>query len=108
MLRPGACVVNVARGPIVDTVALAEALRNGHLGGAALDVFEREPVEPDHPLLGLDNVLLSPHAIGYTTAAFQGLGAETCASVLAVALGDVPANVANPGALEHRALARGG
>ena len=53
-------MINVARGPIVDTHALADALRDGKLAGAALDVFEHEPVEPDHPLLALDDVILSP------------------------------------------------
>jgi len=94
-MRKGAYVINVARGPIVDTLALADALRDGHLAGAALDVFEQEPVEPDHPLLALDNVILSPHAVGYTDAAFRGLGAGTCASVLAVARGEVPEHIAN-------------
>ena len=95
LMRPGACLINVARGPIVDTHALADALRDGQLAGAALDVFEHEPVEPEHPLLALDGVILSPHAIGYTDAAFRGLGAEACASVLAVARGELPNHVAN-------------
>jgi phosphoglycerate dehydrogenase-like enzyme len=100
-MRPGARLINVARGPIVDTLALADALRDGHLGGAALDVFETEPVEDDHPLLALQNVILSPHAIGYTDAAFRGLGTDVCASVMAVARGEVPDHVANPDVLEH-------
>jgi phosphoglycerate dehydrogenase-like enzyme len=93
LMRPGACLINVGRGPIVDTRALADALRNGHLGGAALDVFETEPVGLDHPLLALDNVILSPHAIGYTDAAFRGLGADACANVLAVARGQLPHHI---------------
>ncbi len=105
LMRRGSYLVNVARGPIVDTLALADALRDGHLAGAGLDVFEREPVELDHPLMGLENVIFSPHAIGYTDAAFSGLGAETCASVLAVARSEVPEHVANPAALARRRLA---
>jgi D-3-phosphoglycerate dehydrogenase len=101
LMRRGSYLINVARGPIVDTLALAEAVRGGHLAGAALDVFETEPIEADHPLLTLDNVILSPHAIAYTGAAFRGLGTTATECVLAVARGKVPRNVANPSALEH-------
>jgi D-3-phosphoglycerate dehydrogenase len=101
LMRPGSYLINVARGPVVDTIALAQALREGHLAGAALDVFETEPIESDHPLLSLDNVILSPHAVAYTTTAFRSLGRTATSSVLAVARGVVPQNVANPDALEH-------
>jgi D-3-phosphoglycerate dehydrogenase len=101
MMRPESYLINVARGPIVDTFALAEAIGERRLAGAALDVFESEPVEPDHPLLALDNVILSPHAVAYTTAAFRGLGGTATACVLAVARGELPLHVANPAALSH-------
>jgi D-3-phosphoglycerate dehydrogenase len=100
LMRPGSHLINVARGPIVDTVALADVLRSGHLSAAALDVFETEPVPRDHPLLGLDNVILSPHAVAYTQSAFRGIGTTACRAVLAVARGEVPEHVANPAALE--------
>jgi len=59
-IKQGAYLVNTARGPIVDEHALTEALRSGHLGGAALDVFETEPnINPE--LIGMENVILSPH-----------------------------------------------
>lgn len=67
-LRPGAFVVNIARGGIIDEVALVDALASGHLGGAALDVVEHEPLAPDSPLWDLPNVLLSPHRMSIVDA----------------------------------------
>ena len=65
-MKAGAIVVNISRGPIVNEEALIEALRSGHLGGAGLDVFDREPLPADHPFRSLDNVVVTPH-IGYVT-----------------------------------------
>jgi phosphoglycerate dehydrogenase-like enzyme len=64
LLNPGAIIINVARGKIVDEAALLEALQNGRLGGAVLDVFEREPLDPASPLWTLPNVIISPHSAG--------------------------------------------
>ena len=65
-MKAGAIVVNVSRGPIVEEEALVAALRSGHLAGAGLDVFDREPLPADHPFRSLDNVVVTPH-IGYVT-----------------------------------------
>ena len=65
-MKPTAYLVNTSRGPIVDEAALVDALRRRAIAGAAVDVFEHEPIAPDHPFLALDNILLTPH-IGYVT-----------------------------------------
>ena len=68
-MKPGAVLINTARGGIVDEAAVAAALRSGHLGGAALDVFEHEPLAADHPFAGCPNLLLTPHIAGVTAEA---------------------------------------
>jgi phosphoglycerate dehydrogenase-like enzyme len=65
-MKSGAILVNISRGPIVEEKALVEALRSGHLAGAGLDVFDREPLPADHPFRSLDNVVVTPH-VGYVT-----------------------------------------
>jgi phosphoglycerate dehydrogenase-like enzyme len=65
-MKPAACLVNVSRGPVVDEAALADALRNGNLAGAALDVFSQEPLSADSPLWGLENLLITPHTAAVT------------------------------------------
>ena len=101
LLKPSAFLVNVARGPVVEQQALTEALRNRRIAGAALDVFEQEPIDPDDPLLQLDNVILSPHAVALTDEAFVESGRSACEAVLAFARGEMPKHVANPEVLEH-------
>ena len=65
-MKPGAILVNISRGPIVEETALVDALRSGQLAGAGLDVFDREPLPAEHPFRSLDNVVVTPH-IGYVT-----------------------------------------
>ena len=65
-MKPGAWIINTARGPIIEEAALIDALRAGHLAGAGLDVFEVEPIEEDNPLLTMDNVMVAPHIAVYS------------------------------------------
>ncbi len=75
-MKPGAVIVNTSRGPIIDEDALVDALRQGRLAAAGLDVFAVEPVPRDHPLLSLDNVVLTPHVTWYTVDTMRRYLAE--------------------------------
>jgi phosphoglycerate dehydrogenase-like enzyme len=101
LMKPTAFLVNVARGPIVDQAALTRALKERRIAGAALDVYAEEPIDPGDPLLELDNVILSPHAVALTDEAYAGSGRSACEAVLAFGRREVPEHVANPEALEH-------
>lgn len=92
-MKPGAVLVNTARGGLVDQPALARALKEGRLGAAGLDVFAEEPVQPGNPLLGLDNVVLAPHVAWLTV--------ETWERSFAVAVENCR-RIANGGDLLHR------
>jgi D-3-phosphoglycerate dehydrogenase len=85
-LKPGAYLVNAARGGVVDEVALYQALVDGRLAGAALDVFETEPLPADHPLRSLDNVVLTPHLGAATEEAQQNVAVEIAEAVRAALL----------------------
>lgn len=81
LMKPGAMLVNVARGEVVDEEALFDALAQGHLGGAALDVFAEEPLPDDHPLRTLDNVILTPHLGASTGEAQRSVAQEIAEGV---------------------------
>ena len=83
-MRPGAIVVNTARGGLVDEAALADALRSGALRAAGLDSFQVEPFAAGHPFTQIPNVILSPHIGGVTSDAYVGMGTAAARNVLAV------------------------
>ena len=91
-MKPGAILVNISRGPIVEEPALVDALRSGHLAGAGLDVFDREPLPVDHPFRSLDNVVVTPH-VGYVTEDLFRTMWQRMAEDVAAYLAGVPIRV---------------
>ena len=95
LMKPTAYLINTARGPIVDQTALTEALQDGRIAGAGLDVFEQEPPDANEPLLTLDNVIVTPHALCWTDQHFAGSGAADVRAVMAVMAGRAPSGIVN-------------
>ncbi|MBV1703322.1 MAG: hydroxyacid dehydrogenase [Hyphomicrobiales bacterium] len=98
LVKPGLVVVNTSRGGVVDEAALAAALASGRVGAAGLDVFDDEPPAGDHPLLGFDQVTLSPHIAGLTREAAERMAVSSVRNVLDFFAGRLdPALVVNAG-----------
>jgi D-3-phosphoglycerate dehydrogenase len=87
-MKKGALLINTARGPLVDEAALVAALDSGHLGGAALDVVTTEPLANDSPLIGRDNIILTPHTAFYSVEAMEELQTKCASDVARVLSGD--------------------
>ncbi len=100
LMKPSALLINVARGPILDTAAIVAALRAGTIAGAALDVFEAQPLASDHPLHGCPNLLLTPHVAGTSSTSLRTMGIGSAREMLRILRGERPLNLVNPEALE--------
>jgi phosphoglycerate dehydrogenase-like enzyme len=96
LMQPHAYLVNTARGGAIDEQALYGVLRDGVIAGAALDVFEEEPLALENPLRTLDNVILTPHMIGHSRELMAALAPAAAENVLRVLRGEPPAYVKNP------------
>jgi len=101
-MKPTAYLINAARAPIVSEAALLRALREGWIAGAAIDVFPSEPPPPDHPLLALDNAILSPHIASFTHEGVLRMSTGCAEQVLMVLRGERPSNLVNPEVWEKR------
>jgi D-3-phosphoglycerate dehydrogenase len=99
LMKPTACLINMARGPVVVQSALYDALVNHKITAAALDVLEEEPPRPDDPLLQLDNVIITPHAASGSTQAVVELRTEVTKNVVDALSGRLPRSIVNRKAL---------
>jgi D-3-phosphoglycerate dehydrogenase / 2-oxoglutarate reductase len=95
-MKAGAVIMNLSRGPTIDTEALVDALRSGRLAGALLDVFEPEPLPDGHPLYDFDNVVLTPHIAGWVAESMPALAQTTAREILRTLRGEKPWRLVNP------------
>lgn len=96
LMKRTAFLVNAARGEVVDETALAKALNNHAIAGAALDVYGVQPMTPPHPFLDLNNVLLTPHAASLTEESARAMSVGTAERLLKLITGEPPLNLVNP------------
>lgn len=101
LMKPDAVLINTARGAIVNQSALISALQSNSIAGAALDVFENEPLGNDSPFLKLENVILTSHSIGWTEELFRDMGRIDCEGAIAISRGNVPQSVLNREVLDR-------
>jgi D-3-phosphoglycerate dehydrogenase / 2-oxoglutarate reductase len=107
MLKPTAIVINTSRGAVIDTAALARALREGRLAGAGLDVFEGEPLAADHPLRETPNTILTPHVAWYSEESRRALKRSVAEEVARLSRGEWPRSLVNTDVRPHARLTRG-
>jgi len=107
MMKRMACLVNTSRGPVVDEKALYKALKEGWIWGAGLDVWEKEPVEMDNPLLKLDNVVIAPHIASASIETRTRMAVMAAENLISILEGKVPPNLVNKDVLKVRPLSQG-
>jgi D-3-phosphoglycerate dehydrogenase len=95
-MKSHAILINVARGPVIETDAVLEALRAGRLGGAAMDVHDKQPLTGEEAAFQAPNLLLTPHVAGITDTSMRAMSEGAIATMLALLRGERPANVVNP------------
>lgn len=100
LMKPTAYLINAGRGALVDEAALTQALREKWIAGAALDVMEQEPPEPNNPLFELDNVVLTPHCSSFTHDTMAKVNRQACQNVINALSNDPPASLLNPEVME--------
>lgn len=101
MMKAEAIIINTSRGPVIDEEAMIKALQENSIGGAGLDVFDKEPLEADNPLLQLDNVVMTPHSAALTNECVIRMATDAADRVIEVLGGKKPINIANPAVLEQ-------
>jgi D-3-phosphoglycerate dehydrogenase len=95
LMPRGSYLINVARGALIDEMALLVALRSGHLAGAALDVFDPEPPMTNHPLFTQPNTICTPHIASYTTASVRRMHVMACEQIAGALRGEHPTHLVN-------------
>ena len=95
-MPPHSVLINVSRGAVIDTPALIEALRSGKIAGAALDVFDVQPLPPDDVLFDCPNLLLTPHTAGITATSSRAMAVGSAEEMLRILRGEPPLNLVNP------------
>ena len=95
-IKPEALVINVSRGAVVDEMALVQALQAKRIGGAALDVFDQQPLPASHPLFAMDNVIITPHMAGVTRESMFRMGSVVADETIRILNGEFPKNFCNP------------
>jgi D-3-phosphoglycerate dehydrogenase len=104
LMKPASLLVNTARGSVVDESALVKALKEGWIAGAALDVFEEEPLKPDNPLLSMDNVVATPHIAFLTVESVRRMDMMLVEDIKRILSGRKPVRIANPEVLKKISL----
>ena len=103
-MKSSAILINTARGPLVDELALQKALSKNEIAGAGLDVLETEPISPDNPFLTMDNVVLTPHVAWYSEEANKEMKTKASMGIIEVFKGRIPTYLVNKDVLPYVSL----